>query len=206
MVAISHAQWQSLGMDTHRRSHQEIACQQVLVEDFSVFSIQWSTLPGAASGLTPRSLWDRYLSHIRRSTLSIIQPVTSAHGIEFRLRATRWSLISFLTPREEGNAIIMPICGGLLVQKCPDKPGELRFMVEPGPTGTRVTVQLSDYRPRILGAPPPSKVRYWLYRLTQAAIHRWVTVRFLVLLCRDLSGVRPCVTVRDGQVRQGHPL
>jgi hypothetical protein len=193
-------------MGTHR-SYQEIVCQQVLVEDSSVFSTQWSIFPGdIASGLTSRSLLNRYLSYIQRTTLSIIRPIMSETGIDFRLLTTRLSLISFLTPSEEGAAVVMRICGGLLVQKHNCDRGELRFMVEPVPDGIRLTLQLSDYCPLILGSASPSKARYWLYRLTQAAIHRLVTVRFLVLLYRDLAGSFTCVRVVSGQIREGHPL
>ena len=190
-----------------RGSQQEIVCQQVLVEDSSVFSIQWGTFPREiASELTPPMLVNRYLSYIRRTTLSIIRPVASADGIEFRLLATRWSLISFLNPVEERDTVIMRICGGLLVQQRHCDRGELRFTVEPRSGGIRVTLQLSGYCPLILGGPTPSKVRYWLYRLTQAAIHRLVTVRFLVLLYRDLAGPAACVKVVAGQIREGRPV
>lgn len=69
-----------------------------------------------------------------------------------------------------------------------------------------VTLQLSDYCPLILGSSSPSKIRYWLYRLTQSTIHRLVTIRFLMLLYRDLAGPSACVKVVTGQVREGQPL
>lgn len=188
-------------------AHQEIVCRQVLLGDSSVFSTQWSIFPREiASALTPRALLDRYLSYIRRTTLSIVRPVASENGIEFRLLATRRSLISFLNPSEAGNAVAMRICGGLLVQKQQCDRGELRFMVETIPDGTRVTLQLSDYRPLLLGGPSPSKARYWLYRLTQSAVHRLVTVRFLALLYRDLAGSSASVAVIAGQIREGRPI
>lgn len=134
-------------MDTHC-SHREIVCRQVLLGDSSVFSTQWSIFPREiASGLTPRALLDRYLSYIRRATLSIVRPVASENGIEFRLLTTRRSLISFLNPSEAGDTVAMRICGGLLVQRHLCDRGELRFMVEAVPGGTRVTLQLSDYFP-----------------------------------------------------------
>jgi hypothetical protein len=193
-------------MKTHG-AHQEIVCQQVLVEDSSVFSTQWSTFPREiASGLTPAILLNRYLSYIQRTTLSIIRPVATDNGIEFRFLATGRSLLSFLKPSDEGDTVVMRICGGLLVQRHQCDRGELRFTVEAVSDGTRVTVQLSDYCPLILGGPYPSKGRYWLYRLTQSAIHRLVTVRFLVLLYRDLVGYSACVKVVAGQLREGHPV
>jgi len=186
---------------------QEIVCQQVLVENSSVFSSQSTVFPRElASGFTPRYLLERYLSNIRGTTLSIIRPFTSGTGIEFRLLATRWSLISFLPPTEEGSSLVMRICGGFLVQKHHCDRGELRFMAERETSGIRVTLQLSDYCPLILGSPSPSKIRYWLYRLTQALIHRLVTVRFLVLLYREYAGYSACVKVVTEKGREGRPL
>ncbi|MDD2539695.1 MAG: hypothetical protein PHH28_01460 [Desulfuromonadaceae bacterium] len=188
-------------------SHQEIVCQQVMMEDSSVFSIQWTTFPhSVAAGLTSRDLLHRYLSYIRHATLSIIRPIISENGVEFRLLATRWSLISFLKPLKEGDAVLLRICGGLLVQKHQCDRGELSFSVKAVPAGITTTLQLSDYCPLILGSSSPNKIRYWLYRLTQAAIHRLVTIRFLVLLYRDLAGPSACIKVVAGQVREGHPL
>jgi len=191
----------------NREHTQEIVCQQVLVEDSSVFSSQSTVFPPElASGLTPCYLLERYLSYIRGTTLSIIRPFTSENGIEFRLLATRWSLVCFLPPTEEGGALVLRICGGLLVQKHQCDRGELRLTAEHITSGTRVTLQLSDYCPLILGSPSPSKIRYWLYRLTQALIHRLVTVRFLVLLYRDYAGSSACVKVVANKDREGRPL
>jgi len=186
---------------------QEIVCQQVLVEGSSVFSTQSTVFPPEiASGLTPRYLLERYLSYIRRTTLSIIRPFTTGNGIEFRLLATRWSLICFLPPTEEGSSLVLRICGGFLVQKHQCDRGELRFLAEYETSGTRVTLQLSDYCPLILGSSSPSKIRYWLYRLTQALIHRLVTVRFLVLLYREYAGCSASVNVVDEKAMEGRPL
>lgn len=190
-----------------RRSHQEIVCQQVLEEDSSVFSIQWSVFPyNIASALTPRTLLNRYLSYLRRTTLSIIRPTATGTGIEFRLLSTRWSLISFMRPSGEGEILTLRIRGGLLVRKNQCDRGELRFLTEPVSGGIRVTLQLSDFRPLILGGAPPSKIRYWLYRLTQAAIHRLVTVRFIILLYREVAGSSASVRVVAGKIREGLPL
>jgi hypothetical protein len=193
-------------MDT-RRNNQEIACQQVLVEDSSVFSVQWSILPEAiAAGLTPRHLMERYLSYISRATLTAIRPSESAHGVEFRLLGSRLSLISFLPPEEEDESVTLRICGGLLVQSRQCDRGEMRFSVEPAPEGVKVSLQLSDFCPLILGSPAPSALRRWLYRLTQATIHRLVTIRFLALLYRDLAGSSAPVRVVDVNVRDGRPV
>jgi hypothetical protein len=198
--------WQNAVMDK-RRDNLEIACQQVLVEDSSVFSVQWSTFPSKiAAGLTPRSLLERYLAYLCRTTLSIIRPTESATGVEFRLLGSRWSLISFLPPEMGRESVTLRICGGLLVQSHQCDRGELRFTVEPVPEGVKVTLQLSDYCPLILGSSVPSPVRRWLYRLTQAAIHRLVTIRFLMLLYRDLAGLSAPVQVVNVNVRAGRPL
>jgi hypothetical protein len=198
--------WQNVSMDKHH-DNQEIACQQVLVEDSSVFSVQWSLFPAQiAAGLTARHLLDRYLAYIRRATQSVIRPSESATGVEFRLLGSRLSLISFLPPDEEDGAVTLRICGGLLVQPHQCHRGELRFTVEPTPEGIKVALQLSGYCPLILGSSSPSTVRRWLYRLTQAAIHRLVTIRFLMLLYRDLAGSSAPVRVVNVNVRDGWPV
>ncbi|MBL0224354.1 MAG: hypothetical protein IPQ16_01865 [Geobacteraceae bacterium] len=189
------------------RNNQEIACQQVLVEDSSVFSVQWSTFPSQiASGLTPRHLLTRYLVYIRRATLSAIRPSESVTGVEFRLLGSHLSLISFLPPEVGECYVTLRICGGLLVQSQQCHRGELRFTVEPTPDGSRVSLQLSEYCPLILGSSAPSPLRRWLYRLTQAAIHRLVTIRFLTLLYRDLAGSSAPVRVVSVNVRDGRPV
>jgi hypothetical protein len=189
------------------RQTQDIACQQVLVEDSSVFSLQRSDFPAAISaGLTPAALLDHYLTYLRRTTLAIIRPTTTPDGIQFRLLQSNKSLISFLPPEADSDRIALRICGGLLVQPQQCHRGELFFAVEPVPGGTRVTLQLSDYCPLILGSPTPSPLRRWLYRLTQAFIHRLVTIRFLAHLYRELSGGRPTVRIVKVTLRDGRPV
>jgi hypothetical protein len=186
---------------------QEVACQQVLVDDSSVYSIQWSVFPAAmAAHLTPETLMKRYLGHIRRCTLTIICPTASPTGIEFRLFASRLSLISFLAPVTEQRDMVLRISGGALVQPRQCDRGELRFTVEAVEEGVKVALQLSEFCPLILGSPSPSLVRYWLYRLTQAAIHRLVTIRFLARLYRDLAGAALPVRVVNVRVREGRPV
>lgn len=198
--------WQNASMNM-RHDNQEIACQQVLVEDSSVFSVQWSLFPAqVVAGLTARHLLDRYLAYIRSTTFSVIGPCESAGGVEFRLLASRLSLISFLPPVAGDGAVTLRICGGLLVQPHQCHRGELRFAVEPTSEGVRLSLQLSDYCPLILGSSSPSPVRRWLYRLTQAAIHRLVTIRFLKLLYRDLAGSSAPVRVVNVNVRSGRPV
>jgi hypothetical protein len=186
---------------------QEIACQQVLEENSSVFSIQWSVFPAPlAAQLTPEMLLNRYLGYIRRCTATIIRPHCSASGIRFRLLGSRWSLISFRTPDKEQQAVVLRICGGILVQPGHGERGELRFGIREEPAGIRVSLELSGYCPLILGPPSPSTFRRLLYRLSQAAIHRLVTVRFLALFYQELAGSAPRVRVVGVKVRDGRPV
>lgn len=189
------------------RHTQEIACQQLLLDDSSVFSIQHSLFPAdAATGMTTRFMLERYLSHIRRATLSLIRPVELPDGIEFRLIGTSLSLISFLPPKPGDNSMLLRIRGGLLVQPRQCGRGELRFTLEPQARGMLAAIQLSEFYPLILGGSSPSLLRYWLYRLTQAAIHRQVTVRFLARLFREKSGYAPLVRIIPADLRSGRPL
>jgi hypothetical protein len=74
------------------------------------------------------------------------------------------------------------------------------------PEGVRVALQLSEFCPLILGSSSPSLIRFWLYRLTQAAIHQLVTIRFLKLLYRDLAGSSAAVKLVPVAVRDGRPV
>lgn len=187
---------------------QAIACQQVLEEDSSVFSIQWSVFsPDIARGLTPRTIQQRYLEYIRSCTLNLIRPATTPEGVEFRLLSSAISLISFQPPDDSHEGLsVLRIRGGVLVQPHQCHRGELRFGVDDTPEGIKVSLLLCDFCPLILGGPSPSPVRFWLYRLTQALIHRLVTVRFLTLLYRDLAGFPAPVRLVRSRVRQGRPL
>ncbi|HEY3308268.1 MAG TPA: hypothetical protein VGJ93_07410 [Desulfuromonadaceae bacterium] len=185
---------------------QEIACQQVLVDDASVFSIQSTVLPHLlAKGVTAEFLLDRYLAYIRSFTASIIRPVCKPEGVEFRLLGSSLSLINFQVPVQEGETLVLRISGGLLVQPQQCQRGELSFAVEPQVDGIRVSLELKDYCPLILGS-SPSIIRRWLYSFTQAAVHRLVTVRFLAMLYRELSGHKACVKVVRANVRKGRPI
>jgi hypothetical protein len=190
-----------------RPASQEIACQQILAEDASVFSVQWTDLPDSvAQALSSEALLERYLEFIRKYTLTLIRPKSEKQGIEFRLIGTNVSLISFLPPEHAGGHSTLRICGGFLVQPRQCDRGELRFGVECFPESIRVSLQLSDYCPLILGSRYPSVVRYWLYRFTQAAIHRLVTVRFLRLLYQELAGSYHGFRVVNVVVRSGKPV
>lgn len=187
--------------------HQEIACQQVLVEDSSVFSIQWSIFPSEiAIHLTPQLLLEQYLAYVRRFTLTLIRPCSTPGGVEFCLPGGTPSLINLSAPVIENNALVLRICGGLLVQPRQCNRGELRFSVETTASGVKVALQLSDYCPLLLGSPSPTFIRRWLYRLTQAYIHRLVTVRFLTLLYRELTGTRSPVRIKRVTVREGRAI
>ncbi len=182
----------------------QIACQQVLVEDNSVFSIQWTDLPlKLAQGITPQRLLEAYLRAIRRMTWGLIQPKATDDGIAFRLLGCL-PLLCFLRPEPEGDWLSLRICGGLLVQRDQCDRGELAFRCEQLPDAqVRVTLRLSDYCPLLLGSQRPSVIRRWLYRLTQATLHRLVTIRFLALLYRQLGGKARRVETLQVQVRSG---
>jgi len=178
------------------------------VEDASVFSLQWSIFPShIAADLTADSLVKRYLAYIRSCSATIIRPTITGVGIDFRLLSSRISLISFLPPDTvSATASVLRICGGVLVQPHQCDRGELRFEVEQINEGVKVSLLLSGYCPLILGGPPPSPIRFQLYRLTQAFIHRRVTVRFLMLLYRELAGVPARVRLVKVRVTDGRPI
>jgi len=185
----------------------EIACQQILLEDASVFSIQWTDLPVTLAGaLSAHELLIRYLGYIKKCTLTLIRPVFVENSVEFRLIGTDISLISFLPPVYADDFATLRICGGFLVQPNQCDRGELRFGVERLPEGARISLQLSEFCPLILGSSSPSRLRFWLYRITQAAIHRLVTVRFLTLLYHELAGPSAGVRVIKVAVRTGKPV
>lgn len=185
----------------------EIACQQVLVEDASVFSIQWSDLPAAIAGdLTSQDIFIYYLGFINKCTLTLIRPVILENGIELRLIGTKWSLLSFLPPVYADNFVTLRISGGFLVQPGRRDQGELRFGAAHLPGSVRVSLRLSEYCPSILGSGSPSLLRFWLYRMTQAAIHRLGTVRFLSQLYSRLAGQSARVRVVNVAVRDGKPV
>lgn len=174
------------------------------MEDNSVFSIQWTDLPlELATGMTPHRLLEAYLEAIRRMTWGLIQPQVADDGITFLLLG-RWPLLCFLKPESEKDWLALRICGGLLVQRDQCDRGELAFNCQSLPKGfVRVTLRLSDYCPLLLGSQRPSVVRRWLYRLTQASLHRLVTIRFLARLYRQLGGMAKRVQTVQVQVQQG---
>lgn len=186
----------------------EIACQQILEADHSVFSIQWTVAPpDAPVSIDGLRLLEKYLDYIRRSTLSLVRPARGDDSLEFRLGGTAISLISFSPPLHEStpasSRATLRICGGVLVQPRECDRGQLEFGVEQLKHGTMITVQLSDFCPLLLGSSRPSLWRKWLYRLTQACIHKVVTVRFLAMIQSELTGRKANPRVVKVVLRQG---
>lgn len=201
--------WYSLAetreIDVTEKNRFEIACAQVLQKESSVFSIQWTVLPSSAA-MTPEKLLERYLVHIRRFTAGIIRPVRSADGIVFRLALFGIDLLAFRGPVRDGaGKLTLSISGGALLARGSCGPGELTFGCEGVPGGTQVLLRLADYCPLLLG-PSPGRPRKWFYRFTQAAIHRLVTVRFLVRLQREVAGKRICCRVVRIPGMEGEPI
>jgi hypothetical protein len=189
----------------------EIACQQVLMHDASVFSIQWTILPQQyAATLTPDFVLERYFSYLRRFTLSLVRPAWTENGLEFRLLSTKLHLLAFSAPihsSERGvDSVTLHICGGPFVQSKLCDRGSFSFMTEKFDGGIKVTLQLADYHPRLLGSLTPCRYRKLLYRLTQAYIHKIVTVRFLSNLYRELVGEKTSFRVFKAYVRSGEDI
>ncbi len=179
-----------------------IACQQILEKDHSVFSIQWIVIPpGIPHGLNSARLLQLYLDYIQRLTFGLFRSVENAAGLEFRLAGSSISLIKFLPPvtaeTDNGEKTSLLISGGFLVQPQECNRGQLDFMVETVETGCRVTLKLSDYCPLLLGNSQPSLFRKWLYRLTQAYLHKIVTISFLASVYQKSAGV----SLKKGVVR-----
>lgn len=191
-----------------RKDEKEVACQQILLRDSSVYSIQWLVIPDRyAEGLTAIYLLDRYLTHIREYTRALIRPVKVEGGIEFRLFTTALSILSFSPPEFHFSAgsfaAELCISGGILVQAGECDRGRFSLIAEQVADGTRITLQLSDYCPLLLGSSKPSPLRKLLYRLTQAYIHKIATVKYLALLYRDLTGRDIHVRLKKVTVREG---
>ena len=171
-----------------------IEFHQGLKKDGSVHSHQWIVLPATC---TPDFLVEdiavRYLAFIRSCTLGFVNPECNADGIALRflgLPLIRLCL-PVVTRNETAAHADLFINGGLLVQRDSCSRGQLRFSTISTPEQLRIEIRLSDYCPLFLGSQTPSRFRKWLYHITQASIHRLVTIRFLATLCRDLTGIRP---------------
>lgn len=189
----------------------EIACQQILLQDASVYSVQWLVFPERYAHLiTAPLLLERYLKLVRDCTFSLIRPVAGAGGIEFRLLASSLALLSFAPPQrvfgEDREEVHLVINGGLLVQARECDRGMFSFSAEKAEGGMRVTVQLSDYCPLLLGSRTPSRLRRLLYRFTQAYIHKRVTVRYLSTLYEELTGGEIRTRVKKVRVKEGRDI
>ena len=189
----------------------EILCQQVLMHDASVFSVQWTVFPEHhAATLTPDFIMGKYQSFLRRITLSLARPVWTANGLDFRLLSTKIGLLAFAAPiysdADSISSVTLHICGGHFVQRDQCNRGRFSFMTEKFDGGVKVTVQLADYHPRLLGSLTPSGYRKLLYRLTQACIHKLVTVKFLSNLYQELEGGKISFRVVKAHVRSGEDI
>jgi len=189
----------------------EIACQQVLMHDASVFSIQWTVMPAQfAATLTPDFVLERYFSYLQRFTLFLVRPAWTENGLEFRLLSTRLHLLSFSAPvrSNEGGAgsVTLHICGGTFVQSKLCDRGRFSFITEKISGGVKVTVQLSEYHPRLLGSTAPSRFRKHIYRMTQAFVHKLVTTSFLAALYRELAGEKVSFNVVTAHIHDGEDI
>lgn len=190
-------------------SKKEIACQQILEKDGSVFSVQWVVIPGHhATRLDPEFIMERYFSYLRFFTLNLVRPLRTESGIEFRLLSSKLYLLSFATPIYFENTVVrsitLHICGGPFVQSRRCDRGSFSFQTEIFAAGVKVTLQLDEYHPRLLGSTTPGRFRKNLYRFTQAFVHKLVTTMFLASLYREMEGSEflfktVSVNVRDGE-------
>lgn len=186
----------------------EICCQQVLLPDASIYSVQWIDMAAAvAHGLTADFLLQHYFRVVRDATLGLIRPIRSVHGVEFRIAGTRFALLAFEPARFEadqaGESVHLCISGGLLVQAGECDRGMFSLQKSSRGAVARITVQLSDYCPLLLGSRNPSRVRTLFYGLTQSYFHKVVTFRYLSSLYRVVTGAKPRAGVKKVQVRQG---
>jgi hypothetical protein len=173
--------------------------------------VQRLLLPADVSGsITSADLLNLYLEYVERFTLGIVRAGRSADGLEFRLGRRGAVLISFAVPQfEKGEGTertVLQITGGLLVQPLECDRGQLEFRVDKLPAGNRLTLQLADYCPLLLGRNRPSLLRKWLYRLTQAYIHKVVTIRFLRMVYQRLTGRKLLAGAVAIAVRKGEKI
>src|ERR1035437_3730511 len=122
----------------------EISCQQILLQDASVYSVQWLVIPERyAHHVSARLLFDRYLKLVRDRTFSLIRPVVSPDGVQFRLIASSLSFLSFSAPEylsgPEAAAVHLSINGGLMVQARASNRGMFSLLTERAEGGLRIT-------------------------------------------------------------------
>ena len=178
-------------MPTRERT---IEFHQVLKKDGTVHSHQWIVLPATcAPDLSVEDIVARYLTFLRFCTLGLVNPERDADGIALRFLGLPLICLCLpvVTRNETATHADLFINGGLLVQRDSCSRGQLRFSIISTPEQMRIEIRLSDYCPLLLGSHAPSRFRKWLYRITQASIHKLVTIRFLASLCSDLTGMKP---------------
>lgn len=187
-----------------------LTSQQVLDENQAVFSLQQLLIPARLDSFSADDLRRRYYAYLRRCFWGIIKVVERADGVDFCLGPTGLVLLGFTVPRgvttELGDKSVLRLAGGLLVQPGECDRGQLEFIVERDAASTRISLQLSDYCPLLLGSRRPTRLRKWLYRLTQASIHKLVTLRFLRRLFRQLTGKRPPERAVEIALRRGEKI
>jgi hypothetical protein len=178
-----------------------IESHQVLKTDGTVHSHQWFVLPTAsAPELAVEDVAARYLAFLRSCTLGLVNPERNADGIALRLLGLPLIRLCLPVITRNGTATHADlfINGGLLVQSDACSQGQLRFSIISTPEQMRIEIRLSDYCPLFLGSRTPTRFRKWLYHITQASIHKLVTIRFLASLCSDLTGIKsPVNTVKN---------
>jgi hypothetical protein len=186
-----------LGVETRMTAEKrflsgKIACREAIFEDGSVSSRQWIEIPHIDKALlTPALLVESFMSFIRKSTRSIIRPVQNGGKTAFALFGSSLHLLVFsgaeFSSDDRLQSANLRIEGGLLLQRNERGKGVLSFIIEEVDGGLKVAVQVSDYCPLLLGGRKPLKIRRWVYRCTQALIHKTITSRFLYHLYRQLE-------------------
>jgi hypothetical protein len=58
----------------------------------------------------------------------------------------------------------------------------------------------------LLGSSAPSFARKWLYKYTQATLHKFLTTRFLAHLYRELEGKGLCIRIVKVYVQKGENI
>ncbi|UFS68584.1 hypothetical protein LPW11_11715 [Geomonas sp. RF6] len=186
----------------------EVYCQQVLQPEGTVFSVQWVDVPKpVAAGVDARSVMERYFAFIRTMTFAVVRPtVAKSGGVEFRFLSSSLSLLTFAPPRYEcerkRTAVHLDMVGGKLVQS-PCGRGLFSMFTEEMEDSVKVTVRLDGFRPALLGCATPTLPRRLLYRLTQASVHKWATIAFLMRFYREVTGVKVHPEVKPVQLREG---
>jgi hypothetical protein len=186
----------------------EIRYQQILQPDGSVFSVQSLDFPaGCRDEVTTQGMLESYLVHVRRTTCSLVRPVADADGIRFTLLGSPLALLRFAPPQliadEKREELRLQITGGALVQRKETHSGTFSFIISRGDDRMRVTLELADFCPMLLGSRHPSTFHKLLYQLTQARIHMSTGVEYLSRLYRDVTGIKPIPRKKQVFLREG---